>query len=223
MQPQPEPPSSPRLRIGSDGQTADLQPDAGGAVVAFDSDRAGRSRAWLPATGLGCQPIVPGPSGAIGPWHVSRYSRDQAELVAAATDAAGEVLLHARQIVTVDDWGLHLALVVEHRTFLPQPARWGWCVTVRASRSSTLEVPPGSWGSGGETARDVSPFRWPRRSLLRHADGDQLEILAHSPLARTHVRRRADCIELRLLSPLVLARGETARAECRLRARLGDA
>jgi hypothetical protein len=224
MEPLTVPPSHhPGFCIGSDGQSATVQPDAAGAVVAFETRGRGRQRAWLTPTGLGCQAVLPVPSGAARHWAVTRISRDQAELETSTRDAHGVPALLARQIVTVDDWGLHLALSIENLRPTPVNGNWGFLVSLAAPAGSVLEVPPGSLGAGLETVAPVSPFGWPRRSVLRCADGDAIEVLGHAPLARTEVRRRAEQIDVRVLSPGVIASGQTVRAECRLRSRLhGD-
>lgn len=220
MDPLTVPPSHPGIRIGSDGQTATVQPTLGGAVVAFETRGLGRQRAWLSATGLGCQAVLPVPTGSAQRWAVTRISRDQTELETATVDAHGGLALHARLIVTVDDWGLHLALAIENLRHTPVHGSWGFVTRLAAPVGSVLEVPPGTLGAGHAVASTDSPFAWPRRSVLRVAEGDSVDVLGHAPLARTEVRRRPEQVELRLLAPSGIASGQTVRAECRLRSRL---
>jgi hypothetical protein len=134
------------------------------------------------------------------------------------TDADGAPILVARQTVTADAWGLHLALAVERCHGRVAPLPFGFVLSLAASATAALAVPSGTLGGGTEGRSPDAPFGWPRRSILTHSNGDRLEVCAYAPLSRIEVRRRAQGVQLRLLSPSAVQVGETARLECRLAA-----
>ena len=207
----PESPA-PEWFVGSDSSRAcvTLCP---GAVLAQFTTTAGRTRAWLHALGVRVQLPITGMQPSFS---VERVSRDQIELLSRAVDDTGQSAFEARQIVTADAWGLHLALAFERCRGRVVEQPWGFVLNVAASAAAVLQVPSGTLGGGVEGRSPDAPFGWPRRSILTHGNGDRLEVCAYAPLSRGEVRRRADHVELRLLSPAAVHVGETARIECRL-------
>lgn len=221
MQPHVVPPSSPGRRIGLEGQFAHIASELGALVTHFETCSAQRRRVWWGESArVAVGPMVPTGAAAILRWDVVRHSRDQLELAYSHRDRAGVVQWLGCFIATVDDCGLHLALSIENSRAMPLSARIGFQVQLAAQADALLAVPPGSLGGGCEARSDTSPFSWPRRSILTHRDGDQIEVRAQSPLSRTEVRRQADHVTLNLLAPSPLAAGATLRLECRLRATL---
>lgn len=220
MQPLSSPPDVPRIRIGRDGQTAEVRAGGDGAVLAFETRADGRRRGWLAADGLGVRAVLPAVSTRPCAGEAVRVSRDQVEFQTVLADARGAVALTASQLVTVDDWGLHLALAVENHQAQAVPARMGFALSLALGADGAIELPPGALGGGSERRSTASPFAWPRRTVLRLADGDTLDVLGFSPLSRTEVRRAGGGVELRVLSPGTLSCGQTVRMECRLRTHL---
>ncbi len=212
-------PLPPEWQIGCDGSHACVTAEASGMLTRFTTTGP-RSRAWLHGPGVAVQLPV---AGAQPPWSVERVSRDQIELLCCPRDAKGQPFLLARQILTADAWGLHLALAVERCRGRAMAMPWGFELNLAATAAATLQVPSGTLGGGVEGRSPDAPFGWPRRSILTHGNGDRLELCAYAPLSRVELRRRADQVELRLLSPAVVHVGETARVECRLAARLAAA
>ncbi len=213
------------LQIGSDGQLATLSAVAGGAVSGFQTHAGARCRQWFPVGGaLGCQPVLPlAVCATRGLWRPERISRDQVELEYSGRDTEGRVLLRARQLITVDDWGLHLALAIENCCPVALQSPWGYVFQMATDATAILEVPRGALGATAVQRSSASPFAWPRQSTLRLPGGDALDLLAHPPLARTEVSRDAETVVLRLLSLGAIAGGQTVRGECRLRTHLGSA
>jgi hypothetical protein len=204
--------------IGRDGLTADVQADGGGAVLSFATRKAARERGWLSAEDGGLRCVLPVPAADAPLWEVVRLSRDQVELEWTTLECPRSAV-HARQIITVDDWGLHVALAVENRSSVALQGRWGFALSLRLPEGAQLAVPPGTLGAAGLAQSSGSPFAWPRRTMLRLACGDALEIAGYPPLARTEARRESGTVNLTLLSPGAIACGETVRAECRLKIR----
>jgi hypothetical protein len=214
----------PRVCVRADRQDAELGWGGRAGVHAWGTSAAGRRRSWFAeGDALGVQPMVilAAPSSA-SEWTVTRASRDQTEWSQTVADGRGRELLVARQTVTVDEWGLHLALAIDNVAPHRLESRWGFGLNLAAPLNATLAVPSGAIGDGVELKTGTSPFVWPRCCTLQHANADRLDVLAYPPLTRTEVRRGSDQIELILLALGPIASGQTVRAECRLRSQVNE-
>ena len=216
-------PSLSGLRIGQDGQYALIRPELGAQVTQFESQTPSRRRVWWAADAHeSVRPLLPFLSTCPPRWDVARRSREQVELSCVHRDPSGVVQWIAAYLITADERGLHLAVALENVSPAVLSARTGFEFHLPAPIGSALTVPPGTLGGGDERPSGDSPFGWPRRSMLSYSGGDQLEMRAQSPLARTAVRRVSDQVVLQLLAPSTLAAGATLRLECRVRASLSE-
>ena len=209
------------LRIGRDGLYALIRPDLGAAVTHFESQSPSRRRVWWAFDAhQSVRPTLPLVSTGPARWAVARRSRDQVDLSCVQRDPLGVVQWIAGYLITADERGLHFALALENVSPAVLRARIGFECQLPAPIGSSLTVPPGTIGGGDDRPSGDSPFGWPRRTMLTYTGGDQLELRAQSPLARTEVRRWSDQVMLQLWAPSALAAGATLRLECRVRATL---